>query len=177
MFAALVESQTKTLMMVNSKKGYVYRTLDKAYQPKQRVSPRRTLIVVAISGIGGLITVLFVLITYFLERIYFLPILVIFRFASNFVEKANILSLQLQVEKNLRVYLIKEVYKKGNYSVADATFYINTLSGHVGYFYAALTSFLNIFFINLYPVSFDPNPSPCPKKNFLLLNTKSSGLK
>jgi len=83
------------------------------------------------------------LITYFLERIYFLPILVIFRFASNFVEKANILSLQLQVEKNLRVYLIKEVYKKGNYSVADATFYINTLSGHVGYFYAALTSFLN----------------------------------
>jgi len=83
------------------------------------------------------------LITYFLERIYFLPILVLFRFASNFVEKANILSLQLQVEKNLRVYLIKEVYKKGNYSVADATFYINTLSGHVGYFYAALTSFLN----------------------------------
>ena len=83
------------------------------------------------------------LITYFLERIYFLPILVLFRFVSNFVEKANILSLQLQVEKNLRVYLIKEVYKKGNYSVADATFYINTLSGHVGYFYAALTSFLN----------------------------------
>ena len=83
------------------------------------------------------------LIMYFLERIYFLPILIIFRFASNFVEKANILSLQLQVEKNLRVYLIKEVYKKGNYSIADATFYINTLSGHVGYFYGALTSFLN----------------------------------
>ena len=77
------------------------------------------------------------LIMYFLERIYFLPILIIFRFASNFIEKANILSLQLQVEKNLRVYLIKEVYKKGNYSVADATFYINTLSGHVGYFYGA----------------------------------------
>lgn len=66
MFSALVESQTKTLMMVNSKKGYVYRTLDRAYEPKQRVSPRRTLIVVAISGIGGLITVLFVLILYFL---------------------------------------------------------------------------------------------------------------
>ena len=66
MFSALVESQTKTLMMVNSKKGYVYRTLDKAYEPKQRVSPRRTLIVVAISGIGGLITVFFVLILYFL---------------------------------------------------------------------------------------------------------------
>ena len=80
---------------------------------------------------------------YFLERIYFLPIIVFFRFLSNFVEKINIISLQLQVEKNLRVYLIKEVYKKGNYSIADATFYINTLSGHVGYFYGALTSFLN----------------------------------
>ncbi len=82
-------------------------------------------------------------IVFFLDRIYFLPIIVVLRFASNFVEKANILSLQLQVEKNLRVYLIKEIYKKGNYSVADATFYINTLSGHVGYFYGALTSFLN----------------------------------
>lgn len=82
-------------------------------------------------------------ILFFLDRIYFLPIIVLVRFFSNFVEKINILSLQLQVEKNLRVYLIKEVYKKGNYSIADATFYINTLSGHVGYFYGALTSFLN----------------------------------
>ena len=82
-------------------------------------------------------------ILFFLDRIYFLPIIVLLRFFSNFIEKINILSLQLQVEKNLRVYLIKEVYKKGNYSIADATFYINTLSGHVGYFYGALTSFLN----------------------------------
>ncbi len=79
----------------------------------------------------------------FITNIYLLPIIVLLRFFSNFLEKANIFSLQLQVEKNLRVYLIKEVYKKGNYSIADATFYINSLSGHVGYFYAALTSFLN----------------------------------
>ena len=66
-----------------------------------------------------------------------------FKVCIKFYRKSKYLSLQLQVEKNLRVYLIKEVYKKGNYSVADATFYINTLSGHVGYFYGALTSFLN----------------------------------
>ncbi len=83
------------------------------------------------------------IINFFVERIYFLPIIIVLRFASNFVERINILSLQVQVEKNLRVYLIKEVYKKGNYSIADATFYINTLSGHVGYFYGALTQFLN----------------------------------
>ena len=80
---------------------------------------------------------------YFINNIYFLPLIVLFRFITNFVEKANIFSLGAQVEKNLRVYLIKEVYKKGNYSIADATFYINSLSGHVGYFYSALTSFLN----------------------------------
>ena len=79
----------------------------------------------------------------FVTNIYLLPLVVLLRFLSNLIEKANIASLQLQVEKNLRVYLIKEVYKKGNYSIADATFYINTLSGHVGYFYGALTSFLN----------------------------------
>ena len=83
------------------------------------------------------------IVLYFVERIYYLPLFVIFRFGSNFLEKINILSLQLQVEKNLRVYLIREVYKKGNYSIADATFYINTLSGHVGFFYGALTAFLN----------------------------------
>ena len=80
---------------------------------------------------------------FFLDRIYFLPLIIIIRFGANIIEKLNISSLQLQVEKNLRVYLIKEVYKKGNYSIADATFYINTLSGHVGYFYGALTSFFN----------------------------------
>ncbi len=82
-------------------------------------------------------------INFFTDNIFLLPFIVSFRFITNFVEKSNIFSLQLQVEKNLRVYLIKEVYKKGNYSIADATFYINSLSGHVGYFYGALTSFLN----------------------------------
>ncbi len=82
-------------------------------------------------------------IIFFIDRIYLLPAIVFLRYFFNFIEKMNIISLQLQVEKNLRVYLINEVYKKGNYSIADATFYINTLSGHVGYFYGALTSFLN----------------------------------
>ena len=84
-----------------------------------------------------------VYILFFLDKIYLLPLIIILRFFANFIEKVNILSLKLQVEKNLRVYLLKEVYKKGNYSIADATFYINTLSGHVGFFYGALTAFLN----------------------------------
>ena len=44
---------------------------------------------------------------------------------------------------DLKVYLLKDIYKKGNYSIADATYLINTLSGHIGYFYGALTAVLN----------------------------------
>ena len=65
--------------------------------------------------------------------------------------KVNIHSLQLQVE-NLKLHILNEIYKKGNYSIADATFYINTLSGHLSYFYGALagitiTSFRLLFML------------------------------
>ena len=80
-----------------------------------------------------------------LDNIGFLPLVVVFRFIFIYIEQANIVSLKLQVEKNLKSYLIKEVYKKGNYSIADANYYIGTLSGHIGYFYQGLTSLLNSF--------------------------------
>ena len=80
-----------------------------------------------------------------MDNIGFLPLVVVFRFIFIYIEQANIVSLKLQVEKNLKSYLIKEVYKKGNYSIADANYYIGTLSGHIGYFYQGLTSLLNSF--------------------------------
>ena len=55
----------------------------------------------------------------------------------------NLHSLQLSVRENLRVHLLKEVYKKGNYSLSDATFYTNELTGHVSYFYSSLTMILS----------------------------------
>ena len=57
-----------------------------------------------------------------LDNIGFLPLVVVFRFIFIYIEQANIVSLKLQVEKNLKSYLIKEVYKKGNYSIADANY-------------------------------------------------------
>jgi ATP-binding cassette, subfamily B, bacterial len=78
-----------------------------------------------------------------LNNLYLLPFLIVVRFINNFLQAANILNLQLTVQSNLKDYLITEVYKKGNYSQADATFLINTLSGHIGYFYGALTGVIN----------------------------------
>ena len=34
-----------------------------------------------------------------------------------YIEKMNLQSLQLSVRENLRIYLLEEVYKKGNYSL------------------------------------------------------------
>jgi ABC-type multidrug transport system fused ATPase/permease subunit len=82
-------------------------------------------------------------ISFIVENLYLLPILVLFRTGIVLIEKVNIQSLQLQVQKNLQLHILNEIYKKGNYSLADATFYVNTLSGHLSYFYGALAGMAN----------------------------------
>ena len=78
-----------------------------------------------------------------IDNVYLLPLLIIFRFLNSFAITTNIVNLQLNVEKNIKVFLLKEIYKKGNYSISDATYFINTLSGHIGYFYGALNGLIN----------------------------------
>ena len=53
--AGLIEQQTRILMLANSKREYVYKTLDPPFQPKFRVSPRRTVIVLGLTALGGLL--------------------------------------------------------------------------------------------------------------------------
>jgi len=90
---------------------------------------------------------------FIISNIFLLPIIVIFRFLFIFVERINIQSLQLQVEENLRMHLMNEVFDKSNYSVADAYFYVNELSRHVSYFYGSLASSLN-FFLQIFVYTF-----------------------
>ena len=82
-------------------------------------------------------------IDFIIENIYLLPFIVVIRFVAIYVEKMNIQSLMLQVQENLKMYLIKEVYKKGNFSLADVNFYTGTLSTHISYFYGALANGVN----------------------------------
>ncbi len=51
---SLIEKQLNTLMLANSKSGYVYKILDTPYEPIQRISPRRTLIVIVITGFSAI---------------------------------------------------------------------------------------------------------------------------
>tara|TARA_B100001564_G_C20664743_1_gene683218 strand:+ start:1533 stop:3170 length:1638 start_codon:yes stop_codon:yes gene_type:complete len=76
---------------------------------------------------------------------FFLPILIVLRFVFVYFQNYILKILELRVQKNLKRYLLSEVFDKSNYSIADAYFFINTLTGHIGYFYSALASFLNFF--------------------------------
>ena len=96
-----------------------------------------------ISGDNSKESTYYIFISFIVENIYLLPLLVVLRTIVVLIEKVNIHSLQLAVERNLKEHVLTEVYKKGNYSIADATFYTNTLSGHMSYFYGALAGMLN----------------------------------
>ena len=71
---------------------------------------------------------------------------VILRFLFFYSDKINLQKLTLEIRESLRNYLLKEIYKRGNYSIADSTFYINELTVHIAYFYNAFTQVLNFTF-------------------------------
>ena len=84
-----------------------------------------------------------ILVDFILNNRYLLPLIIIFRFLAIYIEKTNIQLLVLQIMQNLKDYIIREVYKKGNFSVSDASFYTGTFSTHISTFYGSLGTFFN----------------------------------
>jgi ATP-binding cassette, subfamily B, bacterial AbcA/BmrA len=74
---------------------------------------------------------------------FLLPVVVFVRFLCIYLQSMTLKKLELNVQENLKLFLLTEVFEKRNYSVADAYFYINVLAGHVSFFYSNLASFLN----------------------------------
>ena len=70
------------------------------------------------------------------------PIAIFLRFFLNYLQVWLTTKLQLDIENNLRIHLLGEIFKKGNYSISDAYFYVYTISNQVGYFYSTLALFL-----------------------------------
>ena len=79
-----------------------------------------------------------VLIKIIIEHGQYLPLLIILRFLIVLIDKINIRSLQLSISQNLKQYLIEDIFKKSNYSISDATYYLTQLTEHISYFYGAL---------------------------------------
>lgn len=96
-----------------------------------------------------------IFISYFIDYKEALPLLVLFRFLLIYLERVAVTKLQFRIEENLRVHLLDEVFKRGNVSVADAYYYVNSLSAQVGSFYSTLSSLFGsliqivVFFVYL----------------------------
>lgn len=60
MLFSLVEEQTKTLMLANIRSEYVFKTIDKAIVTEKKYKPRRSVIVIAFSLFGFLVSITFV---------------------------------------------------------------------------------------------------------------------
>ena len=67
-FYQLIEEQTKNMMLTMVKKEYVLKTIDPAQVPDTKDKPKRALIVVLGTMLGGILSVLIVLIRYFTKK-------------------------------------------------------------------------------------------------------------
>ena len=74
-------------------------------------------------------------IDFLMDNVEILPIVIVIRFVIQYIQKVVLLNLTHEVDRNLRIYLLKETFEKGNYSISDAYYFINTLSVHIATFY------------------------------------------
>ena len=77
------------------------------------------------------------------DNIFILPLIIIIRYSSKILQTYLMKTLEVTVEKNLRVYVMTQIFKQKDFSISDAYFYINKITSHVSFFYSALTNFLN----------------------------------
>jgi uncharacterized protein involved in exopolysaccharide biosynthesis len=66
-FYQLIENETRTIMLANAQKEYVFQTLDPAVVPQERSGPKRALIAVTATILGGILGVFIVFIVAFLR--------------------------------------------------------------------------------------------------------------
>ena len=73
-----------------------------------------------------------------------LPVFVILRFLLMYVQRSIIKKIELNVSKNLRIHILRQIVSKKNYSTPDSFFYINTLTTHISFFYSNFANLMNM---------------------------------
>ena len=66
-FYQLIESETRTVMLANAQREYVFKTVDPAVVPQEKSEPKRALIVVMATMLGGMLGVFAVFIRAFIR--------------------------------------------------------------------------------------------------------------
>ena len=81
--------------------------------------------------------------TYFDSNRYLILLIVFLRFIFLFLQSYILRRIEFTVTKNLKEFILTRIFERRTYSISDAYFYTNDLSGHIGYFYSNFASFLN----------------------------------
>jgi len=68
MFFELIQSQTETIMLAKVRQEYAFRTIDPAVVPEEKSEPKRALICVLGTLLGGMLSVLWVLVTHYAKK-------------------------------------------------------------------------------------------------------------
>tara|TARA_R110000823_G_scaffold34574_3_gene96235 strand:+ start:996 stop:1946 length:951 start_codon:yes stop_codon:yes gene_type:complete len=66
-FYQLIENETRTVMLANAQPEYVFRIIDPAVAPQEKSEPKRALIAVVATMLGGILGVLFVFLRAFIK--------------------------------------------------------------------------------------------------------------
>ena len=68
MFFELIQSQTETIMLAKVRQEYVFKTIDPAVVPEEKSDPKRALICVLGTLLGGMLAVFWVLVTHYAKK-------------------------------------------------------------------------------------------------------------
>ena len=74
---------------------------------------------------------------------YLILLLIILRFVFMYYQSIILRKIEYRVTKNMKEYILREIFEKRNFSVSDSYFYTNELSLHIGFFYSKFAAFLN----------------------------------
>lgn len=66
-FYQLIESETRTVMLANAQREYVFKTVDPAVVPQEKSEPKRALIVILAVMLGGMLSVFIVFVRAFIR--------------------------------------------------------------------------------------------------------------
>lgn len=68
-FYQLIESETRTVMLANAQDEYVFKTIDPAVVPQEKIEPKRALIAIIATMLGGMLGVFAVFLTAFIQSV------------------------------------------------------------------------------------------------------------
>lgn len=80
---------------------------------------------------------------YILEIKILFPLFIVLRYIFYVLDKLNLKHLQVKISENIKNYLLKDIFNKGNYSISDSNYYLTQLTDHISYFYGALATTLS----------------------------------